>query len=422
SGPTGGGYTVKSEYLEVNVPLLKDLPFAKELSLDVAGRHSKYSSFGSTTNMKYTLTWRPIQDLLVGGTFSHGFRAPQIADLFGGIGGTFDYYADPCSVANEAGSNPAVAQRCDTGFGGQNRTPVGYVQLGQGGSVCSSGECQTGTQFMSGPNPHLTPERAINRSAQIVYSPSWIPQQYGKFDFDVDYFNIRIINAITGDSVDSILHDCYVLGVVSRCSQALFTRDPNTGVVNSAAYIERNAGWLWTKGWDFGVHYTAPQTAAGLFQLTWNTTYYSNQESKADNEPTTPVSMNNGWGSNFRYRSTATLDWSKGPFGASWTTRFYSSMKEACSYNNTPAGGPECNMPNYVQDSVIFNANRVGDSVFHDVSFRYMTPWNATVSVGVNNVFNHWAGAMYSDPNNQYPYYGGFDIGRYYFLRYNQKF
>jgi iron complex outermembrane receptor protein len=29
---------------------------------------------------------------------------------------------------------------------------------------------------------------------------------------------------------------------------------------------------------------------------------------------------------------------------------------------------------------------------------------------------------MYSAPNSQYSYYGGFDIGRFYYLRYNQKF
>jgi iron complex outermembrane receptor protein len=29
---------------------------------------------------------------------------------------------------------------------------------------------------------------------------------------------------------------------------------------------------------------------------------------------------------------------------------------------------------------------------------------------------------MYSGPNSQYSYYGGFDIGRFYYLRYQQTF
>jgi iron complex outermembrane receptor protein len=42
--------------------------------------------------------------------------------------------------------------------------------------------------------------------------------------------------------------------------------------------------------------------------------------------------------------------------------------------------------------------------------------------VGANNVFGHVGPVMYSAPSSQYSYYGGFDIGRFYYLRYNQKF
>ena len=421
SGPTSGSYNVKSEYLEVSIPILKDLPLAKELSADIAVRHSKYDTFGSTTNAKYSLTWRPIQDLMIAATFAHGFRAPQISDLYGGISGTFDYYTDPCSFDQVAGSNSAVAQRCTSGFGGQTPVPNGYIQLGQGGTQCASYPCQTGVQFFTGSNPNLQPELATNRTAQIVYSPSWLPSSFGKLDMSLDWFNIRIDNAIGGDSVQSILNDCYVLGIASRCSSSLFTRAAS-GVVNYALYGEKNSGWIKTRGWDLGVHYQLPQTAAGLFDVTWQTTYYSNQSAKADNKPTTLVDNFNGFGANFRYRSTASLNWSKGPFGATWTTRFYSSMKEVCSWDNTSAGGPECTLPNYTRNGVTQNYNRIGDTVFHDVSFHYMTPWNSTVTVGVNNIFDHYAKPSYSQTSSNFSYYGGFDIGRFYFIRYNQKF
>ncbi len=168
SGPTQGSYNVKSEFIEVAVPLLKDLPLAHALELDVALRHSRYNTFGSTNNPKYSMTWRPIEDLLVRGTFAKGFRAPQISDLFGGIGGTFAYYTDPCGVNQTAGINPAVAQRCTSGFGGQASVPANFHQLGQGGLVCASFPCQTGTQFFSGSNPLLKPETAMTRTAGIV--------------------------------------------------------------------------------------------------------------------------------------------------------------------------------------------------------------------------------------------------------------
>jgi len=86
SGPTSGSYSVDEFYLELSVPILADLPFAKELTLDVATRYSDFTSFGDTTNNKFGLKWRPIDDLLIRGTYAEGFRAPTIGDLYGGTG------------------------------------------------------------------------------------------------------------------------------------------------------------------------------------------------------------------------------------------------------------------------------------------------------------------------------------------------
>jgi iron complex outermembrane receptor protein len=97
-GPTSGKYKVDEYYVEVDVPVLKDLPLARELSFNVAGRYSKYDTFGDTTNGKFSLTWKPIDDLLVRANYAQGFRAPSISDLYGGISGTFPYYTDPCDT------------------------------------------------------------------------------------------------------------------------------------------------------------------------------------------------------------------------------------------------------------------------------------------------------------------------------------
>jgi iron complex outermembrane receptor protein len=44
------------------------------------------------------------------------------------------------------------------------------------------------------------------------------------------------------------------------------------------------------------------------------------------------------------------------------------------------------------------------------------------VSLGVNNVFDKVGPTMYTQPNSSFPYYGGFDIGRFVYLQYQQKF
>jgi iron complex outermembrane receptor protein len=415
SGPTRGRYSVDEYYVEIDVPVLKDLPFARQLSFNLAGRYSDYSSFGDTTNGKFGLTWKPIDDLLVRGTYAQGFRAPTVADLFGGIGGTFDAYADPCdTVRGAAATNPAIAARCATGAGIPH-APTNYVQVGQGGRLCTVLPCQTGTQFFAGSNPDTKPETATSKALGLVYSPSW----FQGFDLSVDWFRVHVANAIGADTVQQILDDCYVRGIDARCTPRLFTRDAN-GVVNYALRGTVNRGWVDTEGFDLGINYRLPEFSFGRFALRWDTTYVSHLDVKAtDDAPV--VQVNNGLstvlGANFRLRSSASLDWTLGDFGATWTARYYSSIKEACSFEG------ECNLPDHVApDTGAAPLNRTGANTFHDLQVRWNAPWNATISVGANNVFDHVGPVMYTAPNSSFPYYGGFDIGRFYYLRYTQKF
>ena len=64
----------------------------------------------------------------------------------------------------------------------------------------------------------------------------------------------------------------------------------------------------------------------------------------------------------------------------------------------------------------------VGSNTFHDVQFRWTAPWNATVALGANNVTDHRGPIMYTAPNNQFAYYGGFDMGRVIYMKYQQRF
>ena len=95
---TQGKYDLDEVYAEIEIPVLADMAFAKELTFNIASRYSDYSNFGDTTNSKFSVRWRPMDDLLFRGTYAEGFRAPAISDLFGGVGGSFEFYTDPCGV------------------------------------------------------------------------------------------------------------------------------------------------------------------------------------------------------------------------------------------------------------------------------------------------------------------------------------
>ena len=417
-GPTSGKYKVDEYYVEVDVPVLKDLPFARELSFNVAGRYSKYDTFGDTTNGKFSATWKPIDDLLVRANYAQGFRAPTIADLYGGISGTFPYYTDPCDTNfGSAATDVGVLARCTGGFGGQAATPGNFRQPCQGGTPCDDPGSQSGVNLFAGSNPHLQPEVSTSKTAGMVYSPSWL----SGLDMSLDWYRIHIKSAITADTLTNQLNDCYVRAIVSRCSSSIFKRAATGGVVYDFT-SNINQGYTDTEGWDLGVNYRLPEFAFGRFAVHWNTTYTShlNLKQTDDAKFETPLASFGGFP---RVRSNASLDWSLGDFGATWTTRYFSSQKEPCSYDKK--GGPECNIPNYASPSAgpgLSPQNRVGAVTFHDISLRWNAPWNATVSMGVNDLFDKPLPIMYSAPASQFLTYGGWDIGRFYYLRYSQKF
>jgi iron complex outermembrane recepter protein len=409
---TSGKYSVNEAYLELDAPLLHDMFLARELSVDVATRYSDYDNFGNTTNSKASFKWKPIDDLLVRGSWAQGFRAPTISDLYGGTGGSFESYTDPCDASHgSAKGNPAVAARCTAGFGGQPGVAANYVQLGQALIPCKTYPCQTNYQFITGSNPNLTPETATTRTLGLIYSPHYLEG----FDVSLDWYKIDIKNVIAQDAVQDILDDCYVGGIASRCAN--FTRDPANGVINTMNYGLTNKGWQKTEGYDFGVGYRFTIDSIGQFNTRWNTTYVDYLNVKADDNPATIVQPLTGYGGNFRTRSNLTLDFTRGIFGMTWTMRYYSGMTERCSYTT------ECNDPDHIDPFNGAQAQRhTGSTTFNDVQFRWSMPWKGIISVGANNVFDKQGPIMYSKPNSSFVYYGGFDIGRFYYLKYTQRF
>ena len=414
SQATSGKYNTKEAYVELSVPVLADLPGAKLLSIDLASRYSKYSTFGSTTNSKFGLQWKPFDDLMVRGSISQGFRSPTINDLYGGQVQTFDVYTDPCDSAFGAvgtGNATAIANCRAAGL-----SPT-FRQLDGAGNAVDSAPAQSTTPFISGSNEKLRPETSLSKTLGMVYSPSYIDG----LNMSLDWYNIRINNIISSVSPNDVLNDCYLRSMASACGQ--FTRDAN-GQVTGLSYTLENRGRLETEGYDFNITYRLPKLSFGSFRVSLDTNYVSkyNQMLGGDN----PTIYSVGQYSTWRVRSNANLDWTYGNFGATWGIRYFSGLKEDCVFDFT--GGSECNLPNYVTPGVGMTPKRqVGAIAFNDLSLRWTAPWNGTFSVGANNVFNHKGPFFYTASSNVignsgFVYNPSYDYGRFFYLRYNQKF
>ena len=427
SGPTRGGYKVNEAYVEVEVPVFADAPFAKELTFNVASRYSDYDVFGETTNNKISMKWRPITSLLVRASANDGFRAPTIADLYGGSSDTFSFYTDPCDTNfGSSRTNPTTRANCVAALGPLANT---FRQLGQGLVPVGAPNSQTPVAFKSGSNPLLQPEESKSQTIGFV----WSPEFFTGFNLAVDWWKIRITETIVADSPTQILNDCYINGIQSRCTPspaASFTRDPVLGFVNSASFGSLNAGFRKVEGFDVDMSYRWDAGRFGKFTVVSNSTYTARDYFVSTNDPRIPVS-GVGVTSAFRIRSNLNLGWDFGSFGVSWIARHYSSMKETCTYSIPTVNEPhlECNEIKFAPTgnitgttSALQRRNVTGSNTFNDVQVRWKAPWDATIAIGANNVFERYGPVMYTQPSANVSYYGGFDIGRFIYMKYTQKF
>lgn len=411
ANPTDSRYQLNEAYAEFNIPVLRDLPGARELSFDVASRYSHYSDFGGSTKNKYSFAWKPIDDLLVRGTYAEGFRAPTIGDIAGGGSQTFDYYTDPCDVRyGVAATNPDVEARCRA-----MGVPANFRQLDTAGQpITNAGGTQGTVPFYSGVgNRNLQPEQATTRTMGLVYSPAWLEG----FDATLDWYRIKVTNVITAIDAQYVMDQCLVQNVSSWCSN--FSRDPTTGQIVSLNRGNANLGALRTEGYDFVVHYRLPELPYGKFAVTLDSTYLESFDSQS--EAGARYDHYAGTWSYPRVKANLSLDWSLGDFGATWTLRYQGAFRDQCW---DPEAGIECDQPNYTSPTWgTIGANRKGAILFHDAQVRWNAPWNATVSFGVNNLFDRHPPITYSVTNSNSSYYDpALDLTRYFYLSYNQKF
>ncbi len=422
--PTKGQSSVDEAYVEFNVPILADIPGFKLLELNLASRNSSYnvngvearvnqitgaqvinnrSSSYSNTSSKFGLKWQVFDDLLLRGTYSESFRAPNIVELYTGEGESFPPATDPCSSRNGGynAQTPAAQTVCRTLFG----VPVG-------GSVQPNAQIRG----LVGGNADLKPESGKTKSVGIVYSPSYVQG----LNFTLDWYQIDLKNVIATRSSNVILRNCLASGNATSQFCQLVTRAANGDliVVNSKPF---NLDKGKVNGYDFQVSYAMPETAWGKFSFQWDNTYQS------DNTLFGTVGTYNG-SPTFRLRSNITTTWQKGDWDATWAMRYYSALDEDCSaYANAFEYGLTtrelCNHD--VKDAngnFLRSENRIPSRLYHDVQVGWKTPWNGKVTAGARNLFG-------IDPpivRNSFAqsFDAAYDLpgGGFFYLTYNQKF
>lgn len=209
-------FKVWEAFGELELPILRDLPFAHELSVTGAVRHSDYNTPADTT-FAYNLNgvWAPIRDLRFRANYSKSVRVPTLGDLYSPPGQNFAFVQDPCDVLF-IGNNPNRAANC-AALG----IPAGFVNV-----IARS---QT-IGFLSGGNPELEEETGKSLTIGGIVTPRWIPG----LSLSVDYYRIRVNNLIATLTAQQIINACVDLPSTDNQFCPMITRNPDFSFDNPA--------------------------------------------------------------------------------------------------------------------------------------------------------------------------------------------
>lgn len=394
---TSGSNWNDAVYTEFDFPLIANAPMAKLVDLDVATRYTRTGAANITnhnTSSRAGLKWQPSDSVLVRASWSQGFRSPNISELFSGLSGLSIFGTDPCTNYMNSGVSAAVQQRCAAAG-----VPPGYAQALP----------QLTSQEYG--NINLKPETSISRTVGFVYSPDWLPG----FNMNLDYYKIAVNNAIQPEQGQTILNNCYLEGIQSACARII--RDPSgLGPINQVLDPVTNIGGDITDGADVGFDYQLPTSSIGNFNVglqgTWIRSYqmlYPNP-GQAGFLVTEMVGLERG-GTVFpfgmpRWKINGNVGWTGGPWSIKWNWYYTSALMEPCTdfLDGSPLSFTNlgvCSAPDY-QDNGL-SRNHLGATVYHDVQASYaFTPWNATFTFGIKNLFDKNPPISYSAQLNAY--------------------
>lgn len=334
---TRGSRNVGSAYVEFAVPLVSEdmgIPLVHRLDMQLAGRYEHYSDFGSVAKPKVALAWDLVDGLRLRGSYSEGFRAPNLEQT------NATQYSRLASGMDHI--------RCEAD-----------LRAGHIASFSACGQNTAGASLLVAGNPDLEPEESTNTSFGVVFQPTFIPERFGSFTFTVDRWKIKqeqivgLLGAQTALTVD-------YLNRVDGGSNPLVVREAptqedidffaGTGIDPVGRVIAINDRFINLQpqtagGIDFGMDWSLRRTRFGSFSVNLNATrlleftrdpgdivnalYAARAAGTID--PLTPLpdpSQLIGQNGRPEWRASGSLTWNKSAWRVGYSAQYMSSFEQ----------------------------------------------------------------------------------------------
>ncbi|NOZ41598.1 MAG: TonB-dependent receptor [Alphaproteobacteria bacterium] len=237
-----GGFNVKEVYGELRVPLLKDITFIKDLSVDGAYRYSDYSTSGGKNSWKVGGSWAVNDSIRFRGSYQSTVRAPNVGELFGPIASiplsifvnstNTGRLVDPCS-------NPAVTGASTTQCAALGAPAAPYItNVGN-------------AEFIFGGNQKLKPETGNTLTLGAVITPSAVPG----LTLSVDYFNIVINGGLFVIFPWDAARNCYIDNPTPGNPLCALVPRGTNGQISLGDVRDRNVSSFKIRGIDIAASY-----------------------------------------------------------------------------------------------------------------------------------------------------------------------
>jgi len=298
-GAAGGDRNVAEAYIETNFPLLNHRWGINSLILELSSRYSRYSDFGSTANPKVGLMLRATDDLLFRATYTNGFRAPSLNELYRVSSESQDFLIDPCSDPANTGILPGCTQQTDP-------TRVQYLTVLRG-------------------NDDLEPEKSLNNTFGMVWTPSLLEG----LTTSVDYFKIRQDNVIDANA-QNLININTATGLLTD----VVIRDANNEIQQIIAQ-NINTGKREISGVDLSARYHYKSRQFGRFTFALNGSHFIEYKVQGHKDSvmtdiagTFVDDASDGLGAIPEWKTNIGLLWNQGGWQGGYTVHFVSSLTE----------------------------------------------------------------------------------------------
>ncbi|CAN7258999.1 TonB-dependent receptor [Phenylobacterium sp. LjRoot164] len=375
---------------ELLIPIVKDLPFVKELNTNLGYRFSDYSSVGAISTYKVDFDWSVIDSLRFRGGYNRAIRAPSVGELYApvstgsvaiGTAGPTNTDGDPCDVRSSFRQGASAAQ-------------VRALCLAQGVPTAIIDSYQLGTAqvfALTGGNPDLQEETADTFSFGAVLTSPFEHPLLSRMSASIDYYSIKVKDAVGSLPVKNSFQFCYNAGGANPTFDPnnyycqLIARNTASGVPLNPVQPLQNLGQFETTGIDVQFDWNIDLMDVGLGDdagsLAINVSVGWLDQFKIQNLPNAATYDYAGtWGTAVEtsagqahpeWKSVTSATYTRGPASVGLRWRYISEMKNSATVVSPTS-----------------TARGVKAYNIFDLNGRVKLPWETDLRFGVNNLLN----------------------------------